>query len=225
MKNKLIVFDIDDTLYNEIDYVKSGYKKVSEYIENKYNQKNIYDELINLFNKSSKLVFNRLLDKLSINYTDCDIKYLVDLYQNHKPNIVLSQEVINTLNELKKEYKLAIVSDGNYNTQYLKCQALKLDKYFDEIILTSKYGKDYYKPSRKSFDLLSSKYGIDLSEMYYVADNPNKDFYISKYGIKTVRYYNKLGIYYNDEYLDNIQEDYSINYIGQIKEILQSVKK
>ena len=45
MKNKLIVFDIDDTLYNEIDYVESGYKVVSKYIEKKYNKKNIYNKL------------------------------------------------------------------------------------------------------------------------------------------------------------------------------------
>ena len=219
MKDKLIVFDIDDTLYDEIDYVKSGYKEIAKIVENKYHLHDIYDKLMKLFEKSSKNVFNRLFDELNISYLDEDIMNFVNIYRNHMPNIKLSNDVIKTLTELKKSYQLAIVSDGNYNTQLLKCKALDLDKYFDEIILTDKYGKDYTKPSIKSFELLCRKFNIVLSNIYYIADNPNKDFYISKYGIKTIRYYNKNGIYYKDEYLDNIHEDYQINKISDVLEL------
>lgn len=216
MKNKLIIFDIDDTLYNEIDYVKSGYKVVSSYLEKKYKLNNLYDKMMELFNKSSKNVFNRLLDAMKIEYSKDDIVFLVDLYRNHKPDIKLSDDAIKTLKELKKKYMLAIVSDGNYSTQKLKCDALGLDEYFDKIILTDKYGKEYWKPSRKPFDILSKEFGLSLNDMYYVGDNPNKDFYLSTYGINTIRLYNKDGIYYNENYKEKIREQYKIYRIDSL---------
>ena len=225
MKNKLIVFDIDDTLYNEIDYVKSGYKVLSKYIEEKYHLDNIYNKLMELFQISSKNIFNRLFDELNVKYTSEEISFLVEMFRNHEPDIKLSQDIIETLNILKKNYKLAIVSDGNYNTQYLKCKSLNLNQYFDKIILTGKYGKDYEKPSRKAFDMLSDIFNVELKNMYYIGDNPNKDFYISKYGIKTIRYYNKQGIYYNDDYRNGICEDYRINKIDEIKLLIDSENK
>ena len=220
MKTKLIIFDIDDTLYNEIDYVKSGYKVVSKYIEEKYNKINIYNQLLRIFNVSSKNVFNRLLDELNVDYSNDDVLFLVELYRNHKPDIKLSNDTIDTLTELRKKYKLAVVSDGNYNTQKLKSEALELEKYFDEIILTDEYGKDYWKPSIKAFELLATNFDVKLEEMLYIGDNPNKDFYISKYRIKTVRLYNKKGIYYHDNYKDNIIEKFRINRIEEIRTIL-----
>ena len=222
MKSKLIIFDIDDTLYNEIDYVKSGYKFVSKYIEEKYNKKNIYNLLLELFKESPRNVFNRLFEKLNIDYKNDDIMYLVNLYRNHMPNIRMSIETINVLEKLRKKYNLAVVSDGNYNTQKMKCEALGLSDYFDKIILTDKYGKEYWKPNKKAFELLKDEFDIDYEEMLYIGDNPNKDFYLSVYGIKTVRLYNKKGIYYYDGYKDSIKEICSINVLNDILDVLKN---
>lgn len=220
MRSKLIVFDIDDTLYDELDYVKSGYNVVSKYIEKKYRVNKVYERLTKLFQKSSKNVFNRLLDSLNIEYTKEDIIYLVEMYRNHTPNIKLSNDVIKTLKELRNNYKLAIVSDGNYKTQKLKVDALGLMEYFDKIVLTDKHGKEYWKPNIKSFEMLSNDFKIEFCDIYYVGDNPNKDFYFSKYGIKTIRYYNKNGIYYNDKYLENIKENYRIDSIKEVIDVV-----
>lgn len=221
MKNKLIIFDIDDTLYDEIDYVKSGYKIVAQKLAKKYKIDDAYEKMMSLFSSSSKNVFNRLFDSLNIKYSDDDILELVNLYRNHHPNIKLSNDVINTLTYLRKKYSLAIISDGNYNSQLLKVKSLGLEKLFDEILLTDKYGADYWKPSKLAFVHLSKKMNIKLTDMYYVGDNPKKDFYISKYGIKTIRYYNKNGVYYNEKYLENIEENYKISNLSEIISIVE----
>lgn len=220
MKNKLIVFDIDDTLYDEIDYVKSGYRAVADYVEKKYGVQDIYDRLMTLFAKSPKNVFNRLLDELSNRYDDSEVIDLVNTYRRHKPDIKLSHEISDTLNILKNKYYLAVVSDGNYETQKLKCESLGLDEFFNAIVLTDRYGKDYWKPSRKPFDILSNKFGIKLNDMYYVGDNPAKDFYLSIYGINTVRFYNPNGVHFAEKYKDNIVEKYRIDKISGIIELL-----
>ena len=83
------------------------------------------------------------------------------------------------------------------------------------------YGEDFTKPNRNAFDMLSNKYDININNIYYIGDNPNKDFYISKYGIKTIRYMNKNGIYYCDEYKDNIKEMYRISRLEEIINIIK----
>lgn len=222
---KLIVFDIDDTLYNELDYVKSGYKVVSEFLIKKYNIKDCYKKLIDLFCISSKNVFNRLLDEEKIIYDSDDIFELVNIYRNHFPNIKISDDKIEVIKELKNNYKLAIVSDGNYSTQKLKSDALGLESFFDKIILTDKFGKEYWKPSNKAFELLSKKFNVSFEEMIYIGDNPNKDFYYSFYGIRTIRFVNYLGIYFKDNYYDNIKENYKIENFFELFEILKEINK
>ena len=92
--------------------------------------------------------------------------------------------------------------------------------FFNAIVLTDRYGKDYWKPSRKPFDILSNKFGIKLNDMYYVGDNPAKDFYLSIYGINTVRFYNPNGVHFAEKYKDNIVEKYRIDKISGIIELL-----
>jgi len=224
---KAIIFDLDDTLYNEIDFVKSGYKVISKKISQDYklNELLIYKKLIDLFNKSSKNVFNRLLDKLNIEYSNEYIVELITLYREHYPNIKLTNDIIEMLIKLRdKGYKLGIISDGNYLTQKNKCDALKLSKYIDEIILTDKYGKEYWKPNSYAFKLFIDKFNLQEENIIYVGDNPKKDFNIKKYlNIKTARIYNPQGIYYKEEYLEEIKEDYKIFKIAELLKLLSSI--
>ena len=34
MKNKVVIFDLDDTLYNEIDFLISSYNEISQFLSN-----------------------------------------------------------------------------------------------------------------------------------------------------------------------------------------------
>ena len=67
---KAVVFDLDDTLISEKEYIKSGFKEISKIIEEKYKLDidNIYKELIELSSNSTKNVFNRFLDNHKIQY-------------------------------------------------------------------------------------------------------------------------------------------------------------
>lgn len=221
---KAVIFDIDDTLYNEIDFVKSGFMLVAEYFSKKYSKdlKEVYNNLLSLFKVSPKLVFNRLLKLYNI-IDDKEQANLVKMYREHVPKIALDSNVIELFGWLhENNYKIGIVSDGNYITQKNKCEALKLYNYIDYIVLTGKYGKEYFKPNKKPFELIANELFININEMIYIGDNPKKDFYPSVYGIKTVRFYNKNGVYYNESYLDNVKEDYSINNLCDVKEILKN---
>ena len=68
---KAVVFDLEDTLISERQYVESGFRVVAKYISesSNINSQLIYETMISLFEKSSKQVFNRLLDYFKLSYT------------------------------------------------------------------------------------------------------------------------------------------------------------
>ena len=43
MRRKVIVFDLDDTLYKEVDFLKSAYFEIASWIELHYNKTGVYD--------------------------------------------------------------------------------------------------------------------------------------------------------------------------------------
>lgn len=196
---KAIVFDLDDTLISEIDYIKSGFKYVSKIISDRYKLDNneVYEVMRELFKESSKNVFNRVLDNFNIKYKKEEVLYLVKEYREHKPNIEFYKDVIPTINKLRNNgYKLGIITDGYKETQNKKIDVLNCKTLFDEIIITDELGKEYWKPHERSYKLMSKKLNVDLSEMVYIGDNEAKDFVTANLlGVKTIRIERINGIY------------------------------
>ncbi|MED3764568.1 HAD-IA family hydrolase [Ureibacillus terrenus] len=222
---KAVIFDLDDTLISEHEYIKSGYKFISNLLSKKLNRdpKELYELLITLFSQSPKNVFNRLHDLLEINYTQNDILKLVEEYRNHYPTIEFFEDVIPCLNYLRmKEIKLGIITDGYAVSQRKKLEAVNANCYFDEIIVTDEIGREFWKPHPKAFELMKEKLGIGFEEMIYVGDNPQKDFYIgSVFPITTVRVYRE-GVYSKSGYLNDIRENYSIQSLKELESIIES---
>ncbi len=49
----------------------------------------------------------------------------------------------------------------------------------DKIIVTDDYGKEYWKPSIRPFQMMLEYFNIKPEEAVYIGgDNPNKDFYL-----------------------------------------------
>lgn len=198
---KVIVFDLDDTLCFEKDYVKSGYKVIAKYLNKKYrlNERIIYQEMLILFFENSKNVFNRILDKYKIPYLEKDIQNMVMLYRNHKPKIKLSRDIKKTLIFLlKKGCHLGIITDGFKEAQKQKIKSLRLDKYFEKIIITDELGENrkYWKPHEKSYILMKEYFNVEFNEMIYVGDNISKDFIAPiKLGILPIQIINRKNIY------------------------------
>lgn len=217
---KLVIFDLDDTLISEKEYIKSGYTAVSTYIDEKYkiDSKETYDKLYKYFVNKSDKTFNRLLTEYKIKYTENDIIDLVNIYRNHVPSINFYDDVIATLKMLKeKNIFTGIISDGYYSTQSNKLNALNAYELFDKVILTDELGKEYWKPDPKAFEIMKQEFNIHYDEMVYVADNPKKDFLIKKYyPIRTIRIIRDDSIYKDEEYIEDIKEDFNIKRLDEV---------
>lgn len=217
---RAVLFDLDDTLISEKEYVKSGYRAVAErlavFLE--MSGERIYDMLWQLFKEDSGYVFNRLLEGLCIPYEKKDILSLIRIYREHTPDIRFHEDVPETLLGLRKRgCFLGIISDGYAVTQQRKVDALGAEDYFDKIILTDTLGKEYWKPSPKAFDMMEEAFRVPPDEMVYVGDNPEKDFYISTIRpIKTARIYRQDGVYGEKEYREGVKETYALHDLREL---------
>ena len=217
---KAVIFDLDDTLISEHEYIRSGFKVVAKVLSEKYQllQEDVFLQLMNLFQESPKNVFNRILDFYHIDYTTEEIKELIAVYRHHLPNISLYEDAKFILNELsEKSLKLGIITDGYQVTQRNKLLSLGIDAYFDSIIVTDELGREFWKPHARPYELIKAQLDVEFNEMIYIGDNVSKDFVTAKkLGIKTIHIKRDEGVYIDLKYDEDYQADYQINSLEQV---------
>lgn len=221
---KVVIFDLDDTLISEDEYIHSGYEAVAEFLSEKYTleKDHIAEELYFLYEESPQNVFNRLLDQYHIEYEKKDILELVGKYRTHTPNIHFFPDVLPILQRLKKKgVKTGIISDGYLETQTRKGEVLRLTEWFDKVIFTEELGREFWKPHIRSFQIMKEYFGVEYDEMIYVGDNPKKDFHIKKQvPITTFRIEREKSVYKDAAYLEDVKEDYRVTDLTQLLKFL-----
>ena len=128
---KGVIFDLDDTLYSEKEYIKSGYKVVADYLGNK----DYADQLWSYF-LDNKPAIDELLRELG---RESEKAECLRYYRTHKPNIHLYDGVAELLSEyILNGIKVGIITDGRVEGQKNKIEALFLDKLvgYENIIIT-----------------------------------------------------------------------------------------
>ena len=174
-----VIFDMDDTLYDEIDYCSSGFRAVAEFLaaEHGVDAGAGFEALWSEFcSGNHSKTFNAALDRLTIPYETEDIKKLVNLYRTHKPEISLPAESRGVLDLLAGQYSLALLTDGFLPAQELKVAALGIEKYFQYIVYTEKLGRQFWKPNPRGFEIILEKLQTKPETTVYIADNAKKDF-------------------------------------------------
>ena len=166
MKNKVFVFDLDDTLYKEIEYKRSGFTYILSLLGELYpNHKapRLSDALSSLDGLGFLVKHYQLPQSMK--------ESLLWLYRTHAPDIELTSEVKNIIKLIYElEIPIYIITDGRELTQRLKMLSLDLNNI--DLLTSEKYGGD--KPSKKRFKLISKKHPNAV--IYYIGDNVKKDF-------------------------------------------------
>src|SRR5690554_5592925 len=98
---KCIVFDIDDTLYLERDYAKSGFNAVGKWAEQELGIAGFGAVAWRKFEAGTRqTIFNKALDALQVDYDIDLIKKLVHIYRPHAPAIELLPDAADCLTRL-----------------------------------------------------------------------------------------------------------------------------
>lgn len=164
--NTIVVFDLDDTLYNELDFLKSAYCEIAQDID-RDNWKLLYASLISLY-RSGNDVFNFISETYG---TPKEV--LVQTYRKHTPQISLFEGAINIITAIKeKQGKIGVLTDGRSLTQRNKIKALGLINLLDLLVISEELGTE--KPHKNNFLIFEEEFGA--GNFYYIADNFKKDF-------------------------------------------------
>lgn len=169
-KRKVVVFDLDDTLYKEVDYLKSAYREISSYLETHYGLSDVYVRLFHYW-KNGVNAFDTIISE---SHLPLRLEELIKMYREHRPHISLEEETRRILDLLQKECVLGIITDGRSLTQRNKIEALGVCAYIPEKNISISEETGYPKPSSEPF--VSFMQAYPDSDYYYIGDNPSKDF-------------------------------------------------
>jgi putative hydrolase of the HAD superfamily len=173
-----IIFDLDDTLYPERDYVLSGFRAVAQWAASHaaIPADTGYASLHELFAQGVRGdTFNRWAAMHGHDPATL-VPECVRAYREHQPALTPFAGVPALLASLRQHYKLGLVSDGYLGVQRRKLAGLQLAASFDAVVFSDELGRAAWKPSPQPFEEVARRLGIAPSAAVYVADNPAKDF-------------------------------------------------
>ncbi len=185
---KLIIFDLDDTLYKENSYVKSGFSEVSKYISKKTKipQKKIFTYIRGTFKRWWRgNNFDKVIEHFNIK--NISKEEMIEIYRKHIPKIKISDKNIKLLKLLKKKYLLCIITNGNPWVQRNKTNALDVEKYVDKIYYAEDEWFNYRKPHKRFFQKAMKEFWTKPKETIMIGDDITTDIAGAKsIGIETL---------------------------------------
>jgi glycosyltransferase involved in cell wall biosynthesis/FMN phosphatase YigB (HAD superfamily) len=186
---RLVVLDIDDTLYLERDYVRSGFDAVGAWARDELGVDDLGERAWAAFEAGvRRTIFDDALAGAGVEATPEIVSRLVAVYRAHAPAIEMLADARAWLDALAPHVAVAVVTDGPLASQRAKAEALVLTRWADLVVFTETLGPDRGKPHPAAFEQLEAELGVAGHRCAYVADNPAKDFLAPhRMGWRTVR--------------------------------------
>ena len=178
---KAVIFDFDDTLGDRNGYAYLYYQDTLEKCfpdacKDSLLKEAMLQDIMMWEEKGQTLKdypFIKLCKKYHLEYPDFDFK------QDFKNRIgdfsYLYEDSLKVINELKKKYKVALLTNGDAKGQRKKISnAIDLD-VFDVVIISGE--TPYDKPAKEIYDLVVRELDCKPSEAVMIGDNFANDIY------------------------------------------------
>ena len=209
-----VIFDLDDTLYSEKDYVRSGYRQIAAMLTEVENAEGkLWDAFCD-----GKPAIDTVLEENGLLTEELKQKCL-KAYRYQMPDISLYAGVPELLKKLREAgIKIGIITDGRPEGQRAKLQALGLADMVDSILITDELGgTQFRKPNDIAFRVMQLRLGVPFEEMVYVGDNGGKDFAAPRaLEMQWIHYCNPDGIYSHM----NVSDGLRANSICELTDLL-----
>lgn len=170
-RKRVVVFDLDDTLYKEMDYLLSAYREIAKFVTRETGCTDVFEQMMESYARREN-VFETLIRTTGV---QCGVDNLLVMYRCHRPCISLAEDVRITLATLsEKEYVLGIITDGREVTQMNKIDALGLPAFIpkENIVISESFGSE--KPCEDNYRYFMNRFPEAC--YCYVGDNVKKDF-------------------------------------------------
>lgn len=236
---RAVLFDLDDTLYRERDFVEQSFRSVAkvlaDYLAGKSkpvvkeqvedgagdssfeeSPEGLFRQMIELMEQEGRgEIFNRLCERYDV---DIPVQELVEIYRGTKPVLSLYPDGEEFLGWLEgRKIKMGLITDGNAEVQHNKIRALGLDRRMD-VVLAS-YDLGLRKPDRGVYVYCLEKLGCKPEEAVYIGDNPLKDFIGARaLGMRTVRIVRPEGLHMWRTPQEGYDADITVNLLTELEE-------
>jgi putative hydrolase of the HAD superfamily len=185
----IFVFDLDSTLYDELDFVRGGLIAVATYLSPVLGEpvKELYEEMWSHFLSNGRgHIFDAVLRSHG-RFSKVNVARCISAYRLHQHNLALYPDAERCLKRFNST-PLYIVTDGNKVVQTSKIDALGLHNKVKKAFVTHRHGRHRSKPSTYCFEKIAQLERAPYSDIAYIGDDPNKDFVnLKPLGIRTVR--------------------------------------
>jgi putative hydrolase of the HAD superfamily len=222
MRGICAVFDIDDTLYLERDYVRSGFEAVGRWAAKRMSIKDFGERCWASFLAGRRgSIFDAVLREVGEEPTIELVSSVVQVYRMHIPSITLEGDAYAALTVLSSVASIAVISDGPQVSQRRKVEALGLSVFAAPVVLTDSLGEGFSKPHPRAFEYVSQ---IRPAGRYiYIADNPVKDFNAPReLGWTTIRVRRPGGLHYGVENSE-ITPDFEIPDCANLPDVIATL--
>lgn len=176
-----MLFDLDDTLLNRASAVENMfsiilekcYKDIKGSVKinmlnrfKEYDQKSygisdktiVLESLFDEFPTKNRLPSNCIQEFWNINFPIC---------------FSINQNTLNLVNAIKKQLKVAIVTNGSTQRQKAKIINTYLNSCFEIIVISEEVG--FYKPDKRIFEMALNQLEVLPEEALFVGDDIVKD--------------------------------------------------
>jgi len=170
---KAIIFDFFDVIRNDTyqAWLKShGFKREGAFHE-------VTQRL-----DAGKITFDEFMETL----TQLSGEYMT--LEKMEETAQVNYEIIDLIKKLRKKYRTAILSNAPSAFFRDILEKNDLEKYFNEIIVSSEVG--HIKPNREIFDIALKKLAVKPSEAIFTDDNIKNIEAAEKLGIKGIHFVN-----------------------------------
>jgi putative hydrolase of the HAD superfamily len=185
----IVALDLDDTLYPEESFVRSGFQAVARRLHERWGV--AVEEAFEVMWRSLEsrgrgTQLDDVVEHFGLDGRQ-SVRELLKVYRHHPPSISLPPESRAALEALQPRH-LYVVTDGHKVVQQSKIDALGLPPFVEHAYLTHRYGIRNRKPSPYVFELLMRRERCAAGNLVYVGDDPSKDFRgIRPLGVRTIR--------------------------------------
>ena len=176
-----MLFDLDDTLLNRDHAVDKMFLMVLEkcYEDVRYPVKN---EMLQKFKEYDKKgygysdktkVLESFLDEFPPKYR-LPRNDIQDFWNHNFPQCFsINQNTIKIVNAIKRQVKVAIITNGSTQRQKAKIRKTDLNNCFDIIIISEEAG--FSKPDKRIFELALNKMNVQPEAALFVGDDIERD--------------------------------------------------
>ncbi|XP_077586602.1 N-acylneuraminate-9-phosphatase [Stigmatopora nigra] len=236
---KALIFDLDNTLIDTNGAGRYAIQKTQALLKTTLTLDdgtitNICEKFMQkLLHEKPEPTSGKSIDDIRVGHWDESIKECVDscstpnlaaqcyyLWKNSRLELLkLAPEISDLLKQLRRKYKLLLLTNGNAQTQREKVEAVDCEAFFDRIVVGGDYAEQKPYPSifRLCFDLLQ----VEAQDCIMVGDSLDTDIqggFMAK--VRATVWINKSG----DAVPDGAAKpDYIISTVLDLEDVLAKV--